>query len=582
MAEMIPPEIDPATKSAAERKIFPRLQTELSNEWTVLHSLNIKNHPTQPWSEIDFVLIGPSGVYCVEVKGGRVKRVAGEWQYVDRDDRVSRDPRGPFQQVQGATQALTSYIKSSCPHLRHVAVMSGVALPDTIFEADGPDIIPEIVYDLESVDRPFEDYLERVSRYWMPILAQKSCVDFHWLTPPQRNEIVQLLRPDFDFRVSLRPLIKEANRVLVKFTEDQARVMDGLRTNKRVVINGSAGTGKTLLAIEEAKRWSRVGARVFLTCFNKNLARYLRSALEGYDVEVDNFHYFVVRVVREAGMELSLPRATQEEMFRVFYPQACAVALLESEHFQPYDVLIVDEAQDLLLGTYLDIFDVLVRDGMDNGRWRMFLDLHQDLYRGTAAGSWSRILSDATRFDLSTNCRNTRNIALTVSAVSGVDLSRTIYLSGPDVKVHFVRDSEDERRQVSRAVNRLLGEKLDPADIVILGHKRLENSSLADGFVNVAYRLLDLESRADVPAIRYATVRSFKGLEADVILMTGVDDFESTERLLELYVGLSRARAYLEFYVYESAREGYEKRYREFGEKLARMDPDAIAALLDT
>lgn len=575
---MIPPDIDPATRSQAERKIFVRLETELPNEWTVLHSLNIKDHPTQPWGEIDFVLIGPSGVFCLEVKGGRVRRAAGEWLYIDRNDRVSRDYRGPFEQVQAATQALTSFIKNKRPHLRHVPVMSGVVVPDAMIEGDGPDIVPEIVYDIESLAHPFEDFLNRVLNYWRPILEKKSGLEFHGLTPAERDEITQLLRPDFDFRATLRPLIGAANRELIRLTEDQLRVLDGLRANQRIVINGGAGTGKTLLAVEEAKRWSRLGARVFLTCFNKNLAQHLRRVLEGYEVEVDNFHSFVVRMVRVAGKEADLPRATQEEMFRLFYPQTCALALLELDDFQPYDVLIVDEAQDLLLDTYVDVFDVLLKDGVENGQWRLFLDLNQDLYRGTRLGPWSRLLSNAARFELSTNCRNTRNIAMTVSAVSGVDLVRTIHLPGPEVKGCFVRDPEDERRQVSKSINRLLSERIDPANIILLGHKRLENSSLADGLIKVPYPLLELEAPFKGPGIRYATVRSFKGLEADIILMTGVDDFESRDRLLELYVGLSRARAYLELYVYESARSGYEKRYREFGEKLARLDADPMTA----
>lgn len=579
MAVMIPSEIDPSTKSYAERRIFVKLQAELSNEWTVLHSLNVKEHPTQPWGEIDFVLVGPSGVFCLEVKGGRVRRVAGEWQFIDRNGNVTRDYRGPFRQVQEATQALTAFIKRECPHLKFVPVMSGVVLPDAVIEGQGAHIVPEIVLDLESIEQPFLEYLRRIIGYWRPILEQKAGVEYRRLTSAERDEIVQLLRPDFDFRVALRPQIGEVKRTIIKLTEDQVRVLDGLKANKRVVIRGSAGTGKTLLAVEEAKRWSRLGARVFLTCFNRNLARYLRRALEGYDVEVDNFHSFVVRTVRSAGKEAAVPRATPEERFRFFYPAACIESILESKDFEPYDVLIVDEAQDLLVDTYIDVFDVLLMDGIENGRWRMFLDPNQDLFRGTQPGSWARIMDKAAWFELSTNCRNTKNIAVTVAAVSGVELVRTMHLAGPEVQVCFVRNPEDERRKVSKSINRLLSEKIDPSDFVVLGHVRLENSSLASGLLGVPYRLLDIESVQAEPAIRYATVRAFKGLEADTVLMTGITDLNSQDKLLELYVGLSRARAYLEMYVYESAREEFEARYREFGKRLAHMDGQTLLPL---
>jgi len=582
MARMIPPEVDPETKSEAERKVFFRLQAELSSEWIVLHSLNIKDHPRQPWGEIDFVVIGPSGVYCLEVKGGRVKREDGVWHYIDRNNHVARELRGPFEQVQAATQALTTYIKGKRPDLKHVPVMSGVVVPDSILQGDGPDIVRQIVYDMECLDEPFDVYLKRVFEYWIPVLEKKLGFEYRRVTPAEQEEIVRLLRADFDVRVALRPAIREVNRQLVRLTEEQVRVLDGLRANKRVVVTGSAGTGKTFLALEEAKRWSRLGARVFFTCFNRNLARYLRHALDGYSVDIENFHSFIVRTVHQAGKHTELPRATEDEMLKLFYPEACAITLLESKSFQPYDVLIVDEAQDLLLDSYVDVFDAVLQDGLEGGQWRVFLDLNQDLYQGTAVGPWSRIINNATRFELGINCRNTRNIALTVSAVSGIDPARTIHLPGPEVKVHFVRDAQDERRQVSKTVNRLLSERIAPDEIVILGHKRLLNSSLAGGLTGVPYQLLELESAHEGPAIRYSTVRSFKGLEADVVIMTGVDDLDNKDRILELYVGLSRARAYLEMYVYESARGGYERRYREFGERLARIGMDAIADLVGT
>ena len=100
MARMLPPFVAESTQSAAERKLFVVLQDELSDEWTVLHSLGSTLHDRKPWAEIDFVLVGPAGVYCLEVKGGRVaaaRRSVGVhqslWGRVDQERRTLRTGR---------------------------------------------------------------------------------------------------------------------------------------------------------------------------------------------------------------------------------------------------------------------------------------------------------------------------------------------------------------------------------------------------------------------------------------------------------------------------------------------------------
>ena len=78
MARMIPSRVSETTKSHAERQMFEKISTELSDDWIVLHSLGVAECRDRPWTEVDFVLIGPLGVYCLEVKGGNLRRVGGK------------------------------------------------------------------------------------------------------------------------------------------------------------------------------------------------------------------------------------------------------------------------------------------------------------------------------------------------------------------------------------------------------------------------------------------------------------------------------------------------------------------------
>src|SRR5690554_4688586 len=102
MAKIIPYYISKKIKSSGERKIFEYLESDSgSKDWVVLHSLNIMQHTSNLYGEIDFVVFAPGkGIFCLEVKSGRVIRENGVWYYVDRFGNKHKSSRGPFKQVQ--------------------------------------------------------------------------------------------------------------------------------------------------------------------------------------------------------------------------------------------------------------------------------------------------------------------------------------------------------------------------------------------------------------------------------------------------------------------------------------------------
>jgi hypothetical protein len=58
-------------------------------------------------------------------------------------------------------------------------------------------------------------------------------------------------------------------------TEHQAVILDAIQLLNRVEIRGGAGSGKTFLAVEQARRLSAKGQRVALVCYSHGLASYL-------------------------------------------------------------------------------------------------------------------------------------------------------------------------------------------------------------------------------------------------------------------------------------------------------------------
>src|SRR6185436_2727641 len=157
-----------------------------------------------------------------------------------------------------------------------------------------------------------------------------------------RADIADLLRGDFDGRMSLRARADGVNKELLRLTTEQYAVLDGLADVERAFIRGGAGTGKTLLAVEEARRFAAAGNSVLLLCYNRALAEFLVASTAGLvGVRAASLHSFMADVVRRAGLEPELPPAAETALFSVFYPELAFKALFERMVADQFDVLIV-------------------------------------------------------------------------------------------------------------------------------------------------------------------------------------------------------------------------------------------------
>jgi superfamily I DNA/RNA helicase len=369
-------------------------------------------------------------------------------------------------------------------------------------------------------------------------------------------------------------LVDEAEADLIRLTEEQRRAYELFQDNRRVVVRGGAGTGKTLLAISEAKKRAESGEKVFLCCFNARLAAHLDRVMADHPlVDVRHLHGFMRRVVVEAGLSDQVPAAEEEDLFGLFFPLLCLEGMDRLGLKESYDVLIVDEGQDLLRDAYMDVLDALLKGGLGRGCWRLFLDHNQNIFQGIDSMQLGRLDEyDLARARLPINCRNTEPIAIQTQLLSGVYCDETPSAEGPAVQEYWYRDQAHERREVSNCVQRLLSEGLEPNQIVILSPYRLVNSGIRDGLINVPYaldQLGDVSPRTD--SITFSTIGAFKGLESDVVLLIDINSLGTGQSSQAVYVGASRAKSLLAVFYHEAVRQMYAKRARAFGEQLAGL-----------
>jgi len=545
MARMIPDLLDPTTRSHAERVMYHALQNGLDRDWTVIHGLSWLDD-SRSWTgegECDFVLLHPQhGLMAMEVKSGVPHYADGVWRHDD-----GHRMKDPFAQVRDAVHYLDRLLSRRVAGWAEAqsAFGSMVAFPDAdrVTGALPPHVTPEVLL--------LESDLDHLQRRVVGALARRrppTDVPAHVV-----HEALRVLRPKFRLVPSLRAELSRVDAELVRLTEIQQTVLRAMATNPRLVVTGGAGTGKTLLVCEQARRLAAEGRRVLVLCFNRSLAGALAQMLaEAADrVTVRTFHALCVEMADHAspGYKASLSGKPPAFWNETVVEDALAAA---ADYPHRYDAVLVDEAQDFREGWWVLLEELLA----DGAAYQIFLDPHQDVYGGDGV-----LPFDGPRVELPLNCRNTRPIAAWAHAAAGLPRPSSLERlpDGPPPTLVRVADADEEVDQVRRTLHELIHERrLDPSRIVVLGRHRLSRSAFAERRKLGNVTILGRDDAPQPLGVRYETIHRFKGLDADVVLLTGVG--EPTDTLSEqqlrtlLYIGATRARGVL----YVFGREGVE------------------------
>jgi len=566
---MIPAVIDPETKSPGERQLFAMLKDDLdSSDWQVLHSLDIANHTQRAAGEIDYVIVVPGlGVLCVEVKAHRnVRRSkAGMWHLGSE----SPSPRGPFKQASEAMHSLREAVVRRHPTLGSVPFCSAVFFTNTNFDY----VSPQEWHRWQVADyarlkaRPISNTVKSILNSARSHIASKR--SGAWFDPTatepsteQVNQILLTLRPQFEYFESPKARRLEQEQELFLYTSQQYIALDGMDSpaNPRIVFEGAAGTGKTLLAIEQARRAVVAGNKVLFCCYNKLLADWLSDALSplGDKVRSGTLHSFMTAI---SGADI--PQNAESTWWEETLPSLAADALLGSEDkIGAYDLLILDEAQDLLSNRYLDIFDLMLDGGLCTGRWRFFGDFkHQALY-GNSAGLPLDLIAQRAEsvatFNLTNNCRNPPRVAAYGEYLGGTrgyysDVLRPD--TGIEPKTIYYRDKSEQSRLFVDLLDELYESGYRGQDLAVLSYRSEGSVSQTISSEPWRSRLTPAAARRSEGKFKYSTIHAFKGLEASVIIVTDVDTVGDARSKDLFYVAVTRATEKLYVLAQESVKQ---------------------------
>lgn len=530
-----------------ERDVARALVEQLPNHVLVLHSYpwlrpdrnDRTGKVTLRQGEADFLIVWPEmGILVIEVKGGPIKYDADnrEW-YRDLGSYKKTLKKDPFEQANKNLHYIKDLIVNKVYGGGEPPFTYGYAVifPDCIYSGELPPGADSAIT-LSALD------LQKINEKIARALRQWARTSTNYVFPKDELDKVQrAILPAFNILPILFRTIEEQEERLVRLTDEQIRLLTFLGNNKRAAIEGVAGSGKTMLAKRQAESFAERGMKTLFVCFNKELANWLKQELptELNDmVHVYHFHALCAQLCRKAGIGFNPPERNSEK----FWKEDAAYLVMDAiESIQErYDAVVVDEAQDF----YPDWWEPLeqLNEANENGFLYVFYDPEQNLYNDGKVF----VPAMGEPFRLPTNCRNTKAISGTCSNILKKQIV-THPLAPDGVSTEFI--SENKHRipsLIDSIVKRWISvDKITCSQVAILSPNRFKNSCL-NGLNKVGGEKLTLDTSEwrHGGGILFSTIRSFKGLEADVVILVDIVEPGSVDHFgnSDLYVACSRAK----------------------------------------
>jgi len=535
--ERLPESILQDPRRGAERRVYTALGS-LPEPFVVFYSVAwlSRSATSAQDGEADFVVAHPDfGLLVLEVKGGGIAfdAVSGEWTSTDRNGAIHsiKDPAGQARTSKHTLLRSLQMLRGW--DNRWLTLGHGVVFPDVDMRQQSLriDLPAQIVIDRNGVDQ-IKERVEQIFGYFQGEDRQAGP-----LGEDRASLVTELLARSFQLRTPLGAELAYEDDRIIELTEQQMQILNFLANHRRAAIQGCAGSGKTMLAVEKARRLAAQGFDVLLTCFNVALARHLSISMPP-NVTVLHFHSLCEQLVKEAGLR-AIPPQDQNIYYNEFLPSLLLDAI---EELGPqYDAIIVDEGQDFMEEWWLALSALLHDD--KEGVFYIFFDDNQNLYRGA-----DRLpgLIDQAPFALNENCRNTATIHRLVAQFHPQGGSiRSRAPIGRDPEWIAYDSNVAMLKLLQQRLHQMINEEgIASSELVVLTPKAEGRSALDEGLALGNFRLTRKEpTRPTDIAVR--TVHAFKGLDRRVVILAEVDPWASRELATLLYVGCSRARTHL-------------------------------------
>ena len=527
--------------SDGEKVLLEKFQAHAGGaNWTILHSLDIFPKSGVNQTEADFVVLAPGlGILVVEVKAHReVKVVDGNWFMSGKLTKKT-----PVKQASSAVYFLIEYLKSRDISLSNLPVSFVVW-----FTHLPANKMPKSIQNNPAGFLGADDLNQNVFNVLTTAMTKNAAalnkpLNSSTASIKQLEDVLKVLSPNFSSVMKPEDRQAEVDSWLTGALEEQLKTVSLFETINATLITGGAGTGKTHIAIHEAKKAQLRQERTLFVCFNRLLADYLGELLTDYPM---------IKVTTASKLFTDLANvdstAKSSDWWKNELPQLAMAALEDSPLLAAFDTLIMDEAQDLAITEYLDVFDLLLADGLAKAKVRLFGDFkHQGIYvdgQTGLANLKARIPSLFAPDPLGINCRNCEDLGTAVMSMLNADTEYSGYRR-KDMSLGFkdiyIQEGGAPVKSVNEEVARLL--KVYSHDQIVVLSSSREKLATFSSEVNFPSSPL---AGPKPKTVRFGTVQEFKGLESLAIVLVEFDG-TVTPSWQTFYIASTRATSSFSF-----------------------------------
>lgn len=354
---------------------------------------------------------------------------------------------------------------------------------------------------------------------------------------PRAGKVHRFLRDILSLEADVSALVGRARALVTRVSgglSEWARRLDFAPYHLRVT--GTAGSGKTQLALAEFRATVEGRRRPLYVCYNRPLADHF-AAIAPTGGWAGTFHMLCEQRLREAGW---VPGFGAPEVFERMVAEAAALPVTEAWRF---DTVIVDEGQDFSE----DWRDMALALAREDARLLWLEDPLQNLYGRTpvALPGWVGLSASA-------NYRSPRAIVAMLQGLlpAGTAIEAASPFESGEVELLAYAGPEDLHRRVLEALRTCFSAGFRKEDVVVLSFRGREHSELLGLERLGSNRLRRYTGEYDLLGhprytegeVLVESVYRFKGQAAPAVILAEVD-FEALDEkaVRKLFVGATRA-----------------------------------------